>query len=85
MNPDQGIPRVGQVGQEFLTLQASLSATQPVLEPQGGNPHRRGTVGAFRTRAGFQATGFRCGSAHRRQRLGTEPILNLSHRQQPTA
>ena len=85
MDADQGIPRVGQVSQKFLTLQASLSATQPVLEPQGGNPHRRGTIRAFLSCAEFLATGFQRSSTHRRQSLGTEPVLDFSHRQQPTA
>ena len=85
MNADQGIPRIGQVGQKFFTLQASLSATQPVLEPQGGNPHRRSPVHAFLNCAGFLATGFHGSSAHGRQRLGTEAVLNFPHRQQSAA
>ena len=85
MDPDQGIPRIGQVGQKVFTLQASLSATQPVLEPQGGNPHRRGTIRAFLSCAEFLATGLHRGSTHGRQRFGTEPVLDLSHRQQSAA
>ena len=85
MDPDQGIPRIGEIAQELSALQPGLQAAQPVLQPQRGDPKGGGSIDPLPVRLSRWFPGLGHRTAEGRQRLGTEPVLDLGHRQQPPA